>query len=124
MAKPKLEPTNLGSIARGALLELFNANMVKVAQNIADTSTDPEAPREITLKLKFKPDPDRRGAKLTTECTAKLAAIAKHQSRVYVNKGTDNVARLFDDDPRQDILFEPPEQAELVDFKSIAAGPQ
>lgn len=122
MPRPNLEPLNIGSIARGALLELFEANALKVAQNIADTSTEAEAPRTIVLKLKFKPDADRRAVTVTTSATCGLAAIAAHVSRAYLGKDTEGHVYLFDEDPRQDILFEPPVPAEnLLDFKAQSA---
>jgi len=123
MADRKMEPLNLGSIARGALMELFEANAVKVAQNIADTSTDPEQPREIILRIKFKPNQDRVSCKVTSKAEVKLASIAAHHSLVYVNRDSSGHAYLFDEDPRQAMLFEPPPRQEnLVDFKSIAGG--
>ena len=118
MPKPTLEPLNIDSIARGALLELFEANALKVAQNIADSATDAEAVRKITLELKFKPEGDRRAVKLTTTATCKLAAISQHVSRVYLGKDEEGKVYLFDQDPRQDVLFQPPAQDEnLIDFK-------
>jgi hypothetical protein len=116
---PQLEPLNLGSIARGALLELFEATATRVAHNIADTSTDAEAPRKITIELTFKPESDRRALKLTTTATCKLASISKHVSRVYLGKDDAGKTYLFDQDPRQEVLFAPPTPSEnLLDFKS------
>lgn len=116
---PQLEPLNLGSIARGALLELFEASALKVAQNIADTSTDAEAVRKITLELKFKPQGDRRTVTVTTTATCKLGAISQHVSRVYLGKDDAGKVYLFDQDPRQEVLFAPPAPAEnLIDFKA------
>lgn len=120
--KPQLEPLNIGSIARGALLELFEASALKVAQNIADTSTDADAARKITLELSFKPDGDRRAVKLTTTATCKLATISKHVSRVYLGKDDSGKVYLFDQDPRQDVLFEPPTPSEnVLDWKAAQA---
>ena len=108
MAKQNQEPLNIGSVSRGALLELFEANVLKVAQNIADPATDAEATRTITLKLKFKPDADRRALKVTATAQCALASISPHESRAYIGKDDSGKVYLFDRDPRQDVLFEPP----------------
>lgn len=119
MPKPNLEPLNIGSIARGALLELFESCAAKVAQNISDTSTPAETARTITMKLKFKPDGDRRAIKITTSASCGLAAIAEHTSRAYLGKDGEGHVYLFDQDPRQDVLFEPPPvDQNVIDFKS------
>ena len=119
MPKPNLEPINLGSIARGAGLELFNIEIAKVAANIDDKSTDATATREITIKFKFKPDPERKSLQVTTKATSKLAPVSDHASRAYLGKDESGNTYVFDQDPRQDILFEPPAQDKnLLDFKS------
>ena len=50
MAKPDLQPVNLGSIARGALMELFEIEIAKLAANIADTKTKATKERRLTLE--------------------------------------------------------------------------
>jgi hypothetical protein len=120
---PNLEPLNLGSVARGALLELFEATAARVAANIADTSTDAEAPRKITIELTFKPEGDRRAVKLTTTAKATLATISKHVSRIYLGKDDAGKVYLFDQDPRQEVLFAPPVPADnMLDFKAKQAN--
>lgn len=107
--KPELNPLNLGSVANGAAIELFEKAMQKVAANIADTSTDATAGREITLKFKIKPDDERKTLYVTTTSSVKLAPIAEHTSKSYLGKDTAGNTHIFDRDPRQDVLFEAPE---------------
>lgn len=114
MPKPDLEPTNLGSIARGALLELFEKSALKVAQNIADTSTNATAVRTITLKLKFKPDVDRRAVQVITTAECKTAGVSEHVSRAYIGKDDEGGVYIVDQDPRQDVLFQAPAQDQSV----------
>lgn len=114
MAKPDLQPVNLGSIARGALMELFELEIAKIAANIADNNTKATKERRLTLELCFKPDPDRKAIDVTTRASLKLAGIADHASRVYLGRDTDNRPLLFDVDPRQEVLFEPPQADENV----------
>ena len=117
MAKPDLQPVNLGSIARGALMEIFEIEINKVAQNIADTKTAATKKRKITLTLTFKPDADRKILDVTTNASTTLAGIAEHCSRVYVGKDTSGTAMIFDTDPRQETLFDPPvEESNVMQF--------
>ena len=117
MPKPDLQPVNLGSIAHGALLEIFNLQIPKIAANIADTNTKATKERRITLELIFKPGLDRKAIEVTTRSSVKLASIADHASRVYLGKDANNQPLLFDIDPRQELLFEPPKKDEnLLEF--------
>jgi hypothetical protein len=119
MAKPNLEPVNLGSVAKGALMELFELEIAKIAANIDDKSTKATKKRVLTLQLTFNPDPDRRSIDVTTWAITKLAPVADHASRVYLGKDESGRAYLFNEDPRQELLFEPPEQKEnVLDFKA------
>ena len=108
MTQSKLEPVNLGSVARGALLEYFNKNMQLIADNIADTDTPATATRELTIRIRLKPDLERRGIEVVTSASCKLAAVAEHKSRLWTGKDAHGSAYLFDRDPRQEMLFEPP----------------
>ena len=108
MSNSSRNPINLGSIARGAALELFDMAMEKVTANIADSSADASAVREITLKFKFKPDDDRRCAQVTTTASTKLAGCEEHLSKIYLGKDESGKAYAFDSDPRQEVLFQPP----------------
>lgn len=117
MPKPDLNPINLGSIARGAALELFDKAMTKIAENIADKSTDATASREIVLKFKFKPDEDRRCAQVVTTAKTTLAGCEEHVSKIYLGKDEKGTAWAFDSDPRQEVLFQAPAKDEnLVEF--------
>lgn len=118
MPRPNLTPIDITTAAKGALQELFEANINKVVENICDSSTPAEAARTITIKLKLKPSGDRRSITLVTSASCSLAPISEHVSRVYLGKDGNNKGYLFAEDPRQDILFTPPEaDANVLDFK-------
>lgn len=120
MARPNLNPLNIGSIANGAAVELFERSMKTVSSNIADKATDAEAVREITLTFKLKPDEDRKRIIVTTTAKCKLAAASPHKSTAYTGKGTDGEVYVFDADPRQDILFEAPaDENNLIPFGQV-----
>jgi len=119
MPKPDLTPINLGSIARGAALELFNKCLTQVSENIADPDTDADASRAITITFKFKPESDRRTIHIATSAKTTLAGAQEHSSKSYLGKTTDGQSLMFLEDPRQDVLFEAPKEADnLLDFKT------
>lgn len=123
MPTTELTPLNLGSVAKGAARELFEKAIDAVVANIADTDTEPTATRGITLKFIFKPESDRRGVDITTEASTKLAGARKHSSRAFVGKGTDGKPYIFGQDPRQEMLFDPPaeDNANMLEFKAPTA---
>lgn len=108
--KNDLSPLNLGSIARGASLQLFDKALARVAANIADKDTLATKSRKIILTFTLKPDSDRRKVDIHTDCEVKMAAVATHESTAYIGKSTLGDVLVFDRDPRQDLLFSPPEQ--------------
>jgi hypothetical protein len=117
MPKPELSQLNLGSIARGAALELFEKCLNDVAKNIADTDTQAEAARAISITFKFKPEGDRRTIHISTSAKTTLAGAEEHSSKAYIGKTTEGGVFLCDQDPRQDVLFDAPVKTDnLLDF--------
>ena len=121
--QPKLEACSLTPKQWDQLRGLLESGTAKIAENIADANTDAMATRSITIKITYSPESDRRASDVTIKQELKLASIGKQSSRIYSGKGEDNKNYLFDRDPRQDILFSPPQEKEnLLDFKSQSAG--
>jgi len=118
----ELQPLNIGSIARGAAIELFEKSIAEIAKNVADTSTEATAGREITLRFKFKPEADRRTIHVTTSSKLTLASVADHESTAFIGKDENGGVYVLDRDPRQELLFEPPPQADakLLSFNASA----
>ena len=54
-----MERTTLNNIAHGNAGELFERELAKVLENIADERTPANAVRSIVLELKFKPSTNR-----------------------------------------------------------------
>jgi hypothetical protein len=116
------KPADLQRIARGALMELFAIEAARIAANIADVQTVATAPREIVLRIKFKPNSDRVGLDIETSASSKLASAAKHTSTAYIAKDKGGKAYIFTEDPRQQTLFEPPAQADVIDMPQVQQG--
>lgn len=65
----------LENLREGQAVELFDIELQKVLENIADKDTA-EGVRKINLVVKFKPDSDRAVTKIEIECKSTLAPNA------------------------------------------------
>lgn len=96
----------LENFGNGALAEKFNAALQAIAENIQDPNTDPTAAREITVKVKLKPDHKRENIGVELLVTTKPAADASFAMQLCLtNKGEFKQLDqadlpLFGDDPR------------------------
>lgn len=95
----------LTTIGGGVLNELFEAELKRVLQNIADPNTDAEAVRVISIQVAFKPDKKRSSADVALKCFSKTAGIQTVESVVYMGK-KDGELIAVESDPRQTRLFD------------------
>lgn len=72
----------LENFGNGALAEKFNAALQAIAENIQDPNTDPTAAREITIKVKLKPDHKRENIGVELLVTTKPAADASYSMQL------------------------------------------
>ncbi len=104
----------LQEIGHGVIAEKFEDELAKVVANIMDVNTEAKTVREITLKVKVKPEPeDRRDCDLEIISSCKLAPSKAYVSKLAVGLnrvtgevGAEEVARL------QPALFDEPVAAE------------
>jgi len=82
---------NIKNINSGAITELFNAELPKVLENIADDNTKPDASREIRLIIKIKPTKDRAQAATEISVVTKLAPIKPHEGSITFSLEEDGV---------------------------------
>lgn len=111
----EIELTNINN---GAAVDLFAAEMKKVVDNIMDYNTKPDAVREITLKIKIKPNSEREAAVTTISATSKLANIMQHESMMFIaNQG--GKTGCFVSNSKQ-IGFEFDEKPEVKDITKVS----
>lgn len=103
MKDSRLESISIENINDGAVSELFEEEWHKVIKNIADLNTKPDAVREITIKVKIKPDKTRRTAISTILVESKLPPLKPHESFVFFEKTQEGLT-AYPDDPRQPTL--------------------
>lgn len=102
---------NVETIAEGAVLALGNEELEKVLQNIGDPNTDPEAVREITIRIAIKPDDSRELAAVQVQAKCKLAPHKPAGTAIYLGKKGGRVVAV-DSNPRQAGIFDTPEERE------------
>ena len=71
-----MEKLSLATICDGTAVERFDYELQKVLENINDLNTDAEATREITLKVKIKPDENREMLKTEMSISSKPAGLS------------------------------------------------
>lgn len=103
---PNLKPVTLETIANGAVVELFQAELSRVLENMADINTDPEAKRTITINIEFKPEGVKRdNADVKVKCGSKLAGILTINSQIYMGMHNGELVAV-ENDPRQGSFFD------------------
>ena len=80
----KTETVTLENLGHGAASEMFGAELEKVVANIMDPNTQANAIRAITLKLKFRPDMNRKTCMVEISCDSKLATAVPFGSTLFV----------------------------------------
>lgn len=77
----------LATLCGGAVQELTDRAMKKVAENILDPNTDPTAARSITIKIKFKPDKDdKEDVHVSADVQAGLAPELGVGAQMYMSR--------------------------------------
>ena len=94
----------LSNLCQGGAEQIFQRDLAKVLENIADINTPPDGVREITLKLKFVPTIDRRSAMVTFSSATKLSGVADVMGKVYFTREGSEL-RAYPENPSQTALF-------------------
>ncbi|MHC1744867.1 MAG: hypothetical protein AB9873_17820 [Syntrophobacteraceae bacterium] len=98
---------NLGggkSDRMSAAVELFNVEFQRVLDNCLDPNTKATEKREVTLKVKIKPDEDRESCLVEIHATSKLAAIRPYPTNIFLGKDGDRAVAV-EHDPKQRNIF-------------------
>lgn len=115
----QVKGVTLGTIAGGALEQLFGAEMDRVMANIADINTDPNAKRTITMSVEITPEGVKRDtAKVSVKCNSKLAGIMKVNTQFFMGKQGGKLVAV-ENDINQGSLFDPEQPKPLA---AVAQG--
>lgn len=84
--KEETQSMTLASLAGGAALESFDAELKNVLNNIADPNTVANAVRKVTLEVKLKPNKDRNMMDITFGCKSALAPAEALETHALITK--------------------------------------
>jgi hypothetical protein len=76
--------TELGTLARGAVVERFGEELKKVIDNIDDLNFEAKTTRSITVEVKFKPDGSRQAVATFVSFRTKLAAPKQCEAMIFI----------------------------------------
>lgn len=116
-----MQGVTLDSIAGGALVELFDAELNRILSNITDPNTDTKAKRVMTIQIKFTPNRDRDVADVELTCSAKLAGIMTVSTQLFMGKHKGKLIAV-ESDPRQSTLFDEERPALTAVAAALARG--
>lgn len=95
----------LETLAGGALKERFEHELARALANIANPDTPATAARDITVKVRIKPQEDREIGLITATVTSKLPPLLSAVTQAFF--GTkDGVLMAVEPDARQPALFD------------------
>lgn len=83
---------SLDKLLGGAVAEMFSKEMVKVAENVLDPNTKPDAEREILISVKVKPDEERDIANMSAQVKSKLAPHIAATGRMMFDRDREGNA--------------------------------
>jgi hypothetical protein len=115
------EKLDLSNIDGGGLMELAGRELERIVENIADPNTKTDAARELTIKVKIKPDEKGMSTELSYSVTSKMPGAQTSKSRAWLAMGPDKRLGLFAIDTRQQPLFGGPE-ALTTEIKPVAGN--
>lgn len=95
----------LDTIGNAALVELFDAELARVLDNIQDPNTDAKTKRTITVKVSFSPNENRDIADVNLTCGSKLAGIKTVATRLFVGRHRGKLIAV-ENNPQQSTLFD------------------
>lgn len=104
----------LATLDGGGAAELWQHEFRRLMTNIADRNTDPDAVREITLKVKLKPHADRELLETKYTVTSKPAGHKPVGGFAYIGKTRDGTVVATGKDVRQTDAFETEEEKAAV----------
>lgn len=95
------EVLELATLAGGAVQEKFEDELFKVMDNILDVNTSETAVREITIKLKIRPNKTRTSSGIEIVCASKLAPTVSFETQIFHGKNAKGEIKVAEQDLRQ-----------------------
>ncbi|ULQ59215.1 hypothetical protein K7I13_12030 [Brucepastera parasyntrophica] len=94
-----MKQITLSDFQKGAIPELFENELQKVLENIADINTKPKATRKIKIELSITPDKTRKTAETKLSVTSTLAPGVPSESFLFFDTDAEGKTCALEDDP-------------------------
>lgn len=88
MTPTELNEVSLDKLGNGAALELFDRELRRVIENIADVNTEAEAKRKITITVEIMPHESRDSAAVKIQAKSNIAPYKGHGTVVHIGRET------------------------------------
>lgn len=113
----------LDTLNGGQVVALFDRELEKILENIADENTPEKATRSLKIEIKIKPEEGRESAVVEVSAQSKLAAVKPSKSFAVFAYDGDRVT-AYQSDPTQLKLGEggAPGDGKIIDMPAKAAG--
>ena len=120
MHKPE-DVASLDSLMGGLAVEKFNLELMRVVENCLDLNTG-DGDREVTLKVKVKPNKERTCLSTKVSCTSRLQGDVAAETQLYIGRDPILGVVAVEHNPQQ-MRFEYGEQHKNVsEFKTRIGG--
>lgn len=96
---------SIADLLGGGIIELVDAELRAVADNIMDPNTSPTAARKVTLVLTLKPNEHRDVVQTQIAVTSKMAPVKPQSTTLFAARGIGG-ASLTEANTKQPSLFE------------------
>ena len=100
-----MKEVSLDTIADGVAKELFQQELAKIAENVADQNSAAKTKRTITLTFEFSPDEDREEMKIVVASKSKLAPIKPYAKTAWLGKRNGKFT-VYGQDTKQVDMFD------------------
>lgn len=113
---------SLETLARGAAVERFREELERVADNVLDPNTSATQAREITLKVKIKPNASRSMLAVEVQTATKLANAEGVGTSIYISRNNRGEVRITEFNPEQPSLPEMDRDLSVIVTKTAEEG--
>jgi hypothetical protein len=96
------EKLTLATMYDGAAIEAVDHELQNVVNNIIDVNTEAERIREVTLKIKIKPNKERNLGSVTFQATSKLAPCEALETSILIDRDKAGRGVAYEHYSRQD----------------------
>jgi len=97
---------SLATLKGGAAVALFNKELKKVLNNIADPNTEPKKARKIVLTVTIIPNEERAMGGIAIEIDSKLVKPKPETSYIFMGSDGETVRATEDYAEQQSLEFE------------------